>query len=829
MARDPKTMRKAYEYKLGKDLAAKLTDKQITILSEYYNSLSAKESSDIDSKIIQGRNDTELHEMAIGMVEETESKKTPPKNTRRLVRNQSEKKKAVKKQIDLLKDASGGKVSEELDSLLNIIREEGDKKEDFLDTDNILKEFEKSKNKKDTTSSSKLAKRIVEKSQSIQKTKPQKFEADPEAAKILGIDPFDLTEDEYKTLLKEKMIKDRMGQKTDSGDAEIISNEFKRVKKGTPIQKSDKVYKSTISPVKLLPGTKVSKVKDKKQDTEEVSESVDNMNETLEGIDSVLKDILRQDKKEDEREKREAEKSKQASEEKSKEQTKKEAENTLKTFKTPKIPFLDRVKEFFKNILIGGAVGKLLDWINDPENQETIEKIENFFTKNLDKITTGLLLLVGLNIGGKILLLLKGITSLARGAFNGIKRILGIRKPPNQKPPNSNTKPKNNTPNKPNTKVQPNTRGSGNQKVGRGNTRSNFSLEQQRNNVTNQNMLKSEGPRGPLDGIKRFLRGKLAEFETTNLGRTMAKTMNWLKNNPAIKGAKNFGGRLIKSFLNNFEGAVETVQKASNKEGLARVGQNLGKFFRRSIGILNTILTIGEISSRAKSGMSPAQAILPSLFKAALTLGGGVLGGAIPIPGLNFLTSIAGSFAGDWLGGQIQNWADSNWSSDWDTGVFKGFNDAIKEIGNSDQSGIINSLFPYDSTQNTEQSAETTPKPVNNIIPRNTKSSPTETNELTQSNEGTGDVNIPPSEPAGDINIEMNDSSNRLSPVTKPIPPKPPKSDPDISFLPLSMRKGNQQLTSSSQGGQKALSGFSPEDVNNMSIPAVRSIYNAVA
>ena len=428
MARDPKVMRKAYEYKLGKDLASKLSDKQISIISEYYNSLSAEESSDIDSKIVQGRNDTELHEMAIGMVEETESKKTPPKNTRRLVRNQSEKKTAVDKTIDTIKASYGGNVSEELDSLLNIIREEGDKKEDFLDTDNILKELEKSRNKKDTTSSSKLAKRIVEKSQSIQKTKPQKFEADPEAAKVLGIDPFDLTEDEYKTLLKERMIKDRMGQKTDSGEAEIITNEFKRVKKGTPIKRGDKVYKSTISPLKLLPGTKVSKLKvDKKQDTEEVSESVDNMNETLEGIDNVLKDILGQDKKEDEREKREAEKSKQASEEKkSEEDSKKKVKSSLRGFKAPKIPFLDRVKDFFKNILLGGAVLKLVKWIQNPENQKTISDVTNFITNNLDKILLGIGAIVGLGIGGKILGFLVLLKPLLAGIIGLLTGPLGL-------------------------------------------------------------------------------------------------------------------------------------------------------------------------------------------------------------------------------------------------------------------------------------------------------------------------------------------------------------------------------------------------------------------
>jgi hypothetical protein len=379
MARDPKTMRKAYEYKLGKDLVAKLTDKQISILSEYYNSLSDKETSDIDSKIFQGRNDTELHEMAIGMVEEIDSKKTPPKKS--------------KKKID------------PLDELLKDVRSD-----------------------KDSTSSSKLAKRIVEKSQSIQKTKPQNFEADPEAAKVLGIDPFDLTEDEYRTLLKERMIKDRMVEKTDSGEAEIITNEFKRVKRGTPIQKGDKVYKSTISPLKLLPGTKVSNLKvDKKQDTEEVSESVDNMNETLEGIDSILKDILRQDKKEDEREKRDAEKAQQSSEEKkSEEDSKKKVTSSLSNFKVPKISFLDKVKDFFKNILLGGAVLKLVKWIQDPENQKTISDVTNFITNNLDKILLGIGAIVGLGIGAKILKFLFLLKPLLSGIIGLLTGPLGL-------------------------------------------------------------------------------------------------------------------------------------------------------------------------------------------------------------------------------------------------------------------------------------------------------------------------------------------------------------------------------------------------------------------
>jgi hypothetical protein len=70
MARDPKVLRKAYEAKLGKKLADQLTNEQIGLISKYYNSLSDAESSALDSKIIQGRNNTELHEMAESLIAE---------------------------------------------------------------------------------------------------------------------------------------------------------------------------------------------------------------------------------------------------------------------------------------------------------------------------------------------------------------------------------------------------------------------------------------------------------------------------------------------------------------------------------------------------------------------------------------------------------------------------------------------------------------------------------------------------------------------------------------------------------------------------------------
>ena len=78
MARRSKAqIRETYSKKLGKNLVAKLSDDQIVILSKYYNSLDDKETSDIDSKIVQGRTNTVLHEMARDMVGEEEEEDIP--------------------------------------------------------------------------------------------------------------------------------------------------------------------------------------------------------------------------------------------------------------------------------------------------------------------------------------------------------------------------------------------------------------------------------------------------------------------------------------------------------------------------------------------------------------------------------------------------------------------------------------------------------------------------------------------------------------------------------------------------------------------------------
>ena len=165
-------LRKLYENKLGESLVSKLSDAQIKLVSKYYNSLD--NTSDIDSKIFQGRNDTELHEMARTLVEEEEESEDIP---------------------------------EGLDDLLGSIKDEEP------EPSGALAVYVPDSREEDLVSE----------------------EIDERILTILGLDDaIDLDYATYKSLLKEKMMAGRMsGSEMPSEETELITDECKRVKANT--------------------------------------------------------------------------------------------------------------------------------------------------------------------------------------------------------------------------------------------------------------------------------------------------------------------------------------------------------------------------------------------------------------------------------------------------------------------------------------------------------------------------------------------------------------------------------------------------------------------
>ena len=158
-------------------------------------------------------------------------------------------------------------VPEGLDDLLSDIRSEGKtsvyKSEDkFVDdtqekldeklsetSDSIMSEIDRlieeyqNKVKNIRESTTQVKEKIEKKSAALvvisEKIKEKEEELvnediDPRILELLGIDdPTGLDYSDYKSLLKEKMMADRMGGQGDSADAELLTNEFRRVKKKT--------------------------------------------------------------------------------------------------------------------------------------------------------------------------------------------------------------------------------------------------------------------------------------------------------------------------------------------------------------------------------------------------------------------------------------------------------------------------------------------------------------------------------------------------------------------------------------------------------------------
>ncbi len=193
-------LRKAYEFKIGKERASKLTDGQINLLSKYYNSLSESEQSKIDNELIQGRSN-DLTDMANSFVEENEDQ-----------------------------DSSGSEdpvqqTEEKLDQELRGVSDDILKKMDELIGD-YEKKVSESSNKKQSGA---LA---VYEPDKAKEDDIVDEEIDERILTLIGQeDVTDIDYGTYKSLLREKMMAGRMADsELGTEETELLTNEFKRIK-----------------------------------------------------------------------------------------------------------------------------------------------------------------------------------------------------------------------------------------------------------------------------------------------------------------------------------------------------------------------------------------------------------------------------------------------------------------------------------------------------------------------------------------------------------------------------------------------------------------------
>jgi len=245
--------------------------------------------------------------------------------------------------------------------------------------------------------------------------------------------------------------------------------------------------------------------------------------------------------------------------------------------------------------------------------------------------------------------------------------------------------------------------------------RSTFALEQARKITTQQNMMRNDGPKGPFDMVKRWIRGKLEQHRHVGKGKHIVKildgavkTFNWFSKLPGFK--QIFGViQSVINFVKNPKSALGNIFKKMTGSGK---GGGL-----KLLRILQPLLFALAIRKRAEAGMSPAQAIIGGLFPLAGSIAGGALGGTIGAAGgpLAFFGAFGGSFLGGMLGEQLMGVLDNFWTPNresWDNfAPFKSINEAIYNMQSEDNAFAkgLQAMFPYEGTETykqTKQSAQ---------------------------------------------------------------------------------------------------------------------------
>ena len=364
MASKAERLRKAYEFKLGKDLAAKLTDSQIKILSQYYNSLSESEQSDIDNKISMGSTN-DLIDMARGMAEENEQDVEEP---------------PAPPEDELEPEGPSGAIT----------LYEGVRETDLVDED-----------------------------------------IDEMILRALGLeDVFDIDYGTYRTLLKEKMMADRMGQKMDAAEAQAVTEEYKRIKGkvGRFRIKKQKVTTEGIA----SPGGGNKGMKNflaLKGDAPEApaqaapTENFTKVNSILDEILATIKNLFNFERNNERKRQQEAaRKKKQGREDKleSGSGIGKALKNIGKSILSPLQGPLDYILNWIKYTFLAKVVKGLLEWLANPANQGKIAAIGRFL-KDWWPALVAAYLLFGNSISRSILkltaILVKGAAKLLKVAI----------------------------------------------------------------------------------------------------------------------------------------------------------------------------------------------------------------------------------------------------------------------------------------------------------------------------------------------------------------------------------------------------------------------------
>lgn len=255
---------------------------------------------------------------------------------------------------------------------------------------------------------------------------------------IIGLeDVFDLTYEEYATLLKEAAVRGRMSSSQMTTESiELVTNELKRVRGKTGRFKVkrgkiniDKVMnRRTPSPQRILPQNLTPP--DEEEENKKVKKFLmgnlpDRLSLVANSLDDINKTLQQQlgiEKKVSEEERKSESKSKKAQREREIEKKdKKRSDEGIKKLKGPVTGFFDAIKRYFGNILAGSIVVGLVNWFQNPANKSAIDKFSNFITDNAPLILGGILALALLPVASTLI----GFTGSILGGIGMLTKAIG--------------------------------------------------------------------------------------------------------------------------------------------------------------------------------------------------------------------------------------------------------------------------------------------------------------------------------------------------------------------------------------------------------------------
>jgi hypothetical protein len=265
---------------------------------------------------------------------------------------------------------------------------------------------------------------------------------DSQILSILGLeDVFDLTYEEYASLLKEAAVKGRMpGSQMTTESVELVTNELKRVKNKTGRFKV-KPKKVNINKVldrkqptppgaivkaqKLIPAVAEEAPEQEKKlaggtDQEDLSKGIGNILESLITIRGLLQSEGKTEQKAAQEDRKEIQKKKKKERE-SKLEAKKPTSPILKALTKPVDDFFGAIKRFFTNVLLGSVVLGMFKWLKDPANQKAVDGFSNFLQKNAGLILGGLLAIAVLPLAPTLL----SLTTAVIGGIGMLGTALG--------------------------------------------------------------------------------------------------------------------------------------------------------------------------------------------------------------------------------------------------------------------------------------------------------------------------------------------------------------------------------------------------------------------